>query len=184
MSERAPSRMTSDAFIDWAMNRPEGEKYELYRGEIIQMAPERSLHSEVKARFVQRILNAVDASHLPCQVFSDSMAVEVDKETIYEPDVVLRCGPRLPPNTTKLTDPLVVIEVLSLSTRNRDLTEKLSDYLRMTSLRHYLVVNAERRTVIHHERAPSGTIVTHIRIDQPIHLDPPGIEIADFFPKD
>jgi len=45
MSERAPSRMTTDEFIAWAMNRPEGGKYELYHGEIIQMAPERTLHS-------------------------------------------------------------------------------------------------------------------------------------------
>ena len=29
MSDPAPTRMTADAFIDWAMNRPEGEHYEL-----------------------------------------------------------------------------------------------------------------------------------------------------------
>jgi Uma2 family endonuclease len=181
MSERAPSRMTTDEFIAWAMNRPEGGKYELYHGEIIQMAPERTLHSETKFLLGHRLLAAIETQRLPCQVFGDSMTVEIEQHTAYEPDVLVRCGPRLPPDTMKVIDPLIVVEVLSPSTQRRDLTEKLSDYFRLDSVRHYLVVDAPRRTVIHHERMASGTIVTHTRIDQPVRLDPPGIEIADFF---
>jgi len=184
MSERAPSRMTSDEFIAWAMTRPEGEHYELYRGAVVQMAPERARHGEVKGRIYQRILNAVDAGALPCQVFVDSMAVEIDETTTYEPDVVLRCGPRLPPDAVKLTDPMLVVEMLSPSTRNRDVTEKLEDYFRVPSVRHYLVVNADSRMVIHHARDADGSIATRIIRDRPIRLDSPGIEIADLFPAE
>jgi Uma2 family endonuclease len=112
------------------------------------------------------------------------MSVEVDADTIYEPDVVVRCGPRLPPDTIKLADPLIVVEVLSPSTRNNDLTDKLVDYFRLPSVRHYLVVNPQTRIVVHHERTESGTIVIRLPTDRPIRFDPPGIEIADFFPAD
>jgi hypothetical protein len=33
------------------------------------------------------------------------MAVEVDDQTVYEPDALVRCGNPLPPDAIKLSDP-------------------------------------------------------------------------------
>ena len=68
------------------------------------------------------------------------MAVEVDEHTVYEPDALVRCGPPLPPNAVKLSDPIIVVEVLSPSTSARDVGAKLADYFRLPSVRHYLIV--------------------------------------------
>ncbi len=75
------------------------------------------------------------------------MAVALDEATTYEPDALVRCGPPLPDDAVTLTDPVIVVEVLSPSTRASDAGTKLDDYVRLHSLRHYLIVKAENRSV-------------------------------------
>jgi Uma2 family endonuclease len=48
------------------------------------------------------------------------MAVRIDSFTVYEPGASIRCGPRLPDDATEFDDPVVVVEVLSPSTRHID----------------------------------------------------------------
>src|SRR6185312_1016908 len=103
MTEPARVRMTSDEFIAWAMERPRGERYELVAGEVVAMAPERSAHALTKGQVFRRLAEAIEAAELPCTVYPDGMAVEIDAATIYEPDVLVRCGP--PPGESHLTFP-------------------------------------------------------------------------------
>lgn len=182
MSDAVPRpRMTADEFLAWAMERPETEHYELVAGEVVAMAPERLAHVRAKQRIFLRLTEAVTRQGLPCEVLIDGVVVEVDDFTVYEPDVLARCGPALSDETVRLRDPLIVVEVLSPSSRAVDTGLKFSDYFRIPSLRHYLVVRAETRTVIHHARTEDGTILTRIIRDGRLRLDPPGIEIADLF---
>ena len=181
MTEPARARMTSDAFIAWAMERPRGERYELVAGEVVAMAPERSAHALTKGRVFRRLAEAIEAARLTCTAYPDGMAVEIDDATTYEPDVLVRCGPPLPDDAVKVTDPVIVVEVLSPSTRARDAGAKLEDYFRLPSVRHYLIVKTENRTVIHHARDAAGNIATRIIRNGSIVLDPPGITLPDLF---
>ena len=63
-----------------------------------------------------------------------------------------------------------------------DAGEKLAGYFRVPSVRHYLIVSARRREVIHHARQ-SEKIETSIVTAGRIELDPPGISLAveDFY---
>jgi len=173
--------MTSDEFIGWAMSRPGGERYELAAGEVVAMAPERSSHALVKFRIARRLAEAVEAEGLSCTVYPDGMAVEVDEATVYEPDALVRCGAPLAEDAIKVTDPLIVVEVLSPSTRARDAGAKLEDYFRLPSVRHYLIVKTENQSIIHHARSLDGAIVTRIIRNEPILLDPPGIQLQGAF---
>lgn len=181
MSEQVLARMTSDEFIAWAMERPKGERYELVSGEVVAMAPERSLHALTKGAVFRRLAEAIERANLPCTAFPDGMAVEIGAATIYEPDAMVRCGVPLPEDAVKVTDPIIVVEVVSPSSRARDAGAKLEDYFRLPSLRHYLIVKTENRTVIHHARAAAGTVQTRIIREGSITLDPPGIVLRDLF---
>ena len=78
-----------------------------------------------------------------------------------------------------LDDPGVVVEVISPSSRGIDTGTKLADYFRLPSVRHYLVLQAETRRVIHYRRAEAGEIVTRILgEDATLALEPPGIEMS------
>jgi Uma2 family endonuclease len=72
--------------------------------------------------------------------------------------------------------------VLSPSTRARDAGAKLEDYFRLPSLRHYLIVKTENRTIIHRARDKAGIILTRIVRAGPILLEPPGITLTDCSP--
>jgi Uma2 family endonuclease len=182
MSDPAPGRMSSDEFIARAMEQPEGQRYELIAGQVVGMAPERSAHALTKFNIARRLAEAVERSGLPCSVYPGGMAVEIDATTMYEPDALVRRGPVSPPDTVKVTDPVIVVEALSPSTRARDAGAKLIDYFRLPSLHHDLIVRTEDRAIIHHARNPDGTILTRIVREGTLFLDPPGLTVTGLFP--
>jgi Uma2 family endonuclease len=182
---RAPARerMTTDEFLAWAMEQPEGERYELVAGEVVAMAPERLAHTEVKALVWLALRTAIGEAGVGCQALPDGASVEIDEHTTYEPDALVRCGERLPGDTVKLSDPVIVVEVVSPSSRARDVGAKLEDYFRLASVRHYLIVRTDSRSVIHHRRDEAGEIATRILRGGPLELDPPRlmVEVEAFF---
>jgi len=173
--------MTADEFIAWAVDQPEGEHYELAGGEVIAMAPERVAHARAKYHIARRLTTAIEATGADCETFIDGPAVVIDPTTVYEPDVLVRCGTDLQGDTVRISDPVVVVEVLSRSAKGRDTGAKLADYFRLPSLRHYLIVRAEDRIIIHHARTSDGPILTRIPHEGPIRLDPPGITLTEPF---
>jgi len=181
MGATAQKHMMADEFLAWAMEQPEGTHYELVSGQIVVVAPERAMHGMVKARVTQYIANAIDAAGLPCRTFVDSMAVRVNADTIYEPDVMVRCGEPLDRNAIEVTDPIIIIEVLSPSSSRRDTGSKLADYLSIPSVRHYLIVSTDTPLIIHHRRDETGAIATTILRDGAVRLDPPGIALSGLF---
>jgi Uma2 family endonuclease len=181
MSVTKPARMTADEFITWAMQQPEGQRYELVAGEVVGMAPECAAHARVKHRICEDLSQAIRAAELSCEAFPDGMSVRVDADTVYEPDALVRCGPRLDDDAVEVADPLIVVEVVSPSSASRDSSSKLEGYFRVPSIRHYLIVTIRNRAVIHHQRDDAGAITTRIIRDGAIRLDPPGIELTGLF---
>jgi Uma2 family endonuclease len=182
MSERAPARMTADEFLIWAMQQPEGRHYELEDGVVVEAAAERVVHAKCKFMIARRLAEAVEAASLPCEVYTDGIAVRIDATTIFEPDAMVRCGPQPPDDATEITDPMIVVEVRSPTSGWRDSGTKLEGYFQLPSVRHYLIVKTGNRSVIHHRRDEAGEIHTRIIANGPVPLDPPGIVLADFFP--
>ena len=82
---------------------------------------------------------------------------------------------------TEVVDRLIVLEVVFPSSHKRDSGVKLGHYFCIPSVRHYLIVNAKSKAVIHHCRDDAGGITTHIIRNGTIQLDPPGIELTDAF---
>ncbi len=181
MSATAPTRMTADEFIAWAMEQPEGQHYELVAGEVFAMAPERAAHGRMKGRMYNRLVEAIQMASARCEAFPDGMSVRVDAVTLYEPDAMVRCGAPIDDNATEVTDPVIVVEVVSPSSHKRDSGSKLEDYFRIPSVRHYLIVKTENQAVIHHRRDEAGAITTHIVRDGAIRLDPPGLTVTGLF---
>jgi Uma2 family endonuclease len=174
-------RMTVDEFLAWAEDHP--GRYELFRGEIFPMSPEVVGHTEIKGAIYVALLTAVRSRGLACHTLMDGPTVRVDSETAYEPDALVYCGDRLPPTALEVPNPVILVEVLSPSTRRVDVSRKLAGYFQLPSVAHYLVVDPTQRSVIHHARGASDTIVTRIVTDGAIALDPPGLalDLADIY---
>jgi len=172
-----PTRFTAAAFIAWATEQPRG-RFELSGGEIVAMAPERAAHTRTKLDAAIALRSAIAAGGLGCEALIDGMSVRIDEATVYEPDALVRCGPRTPDDAVEVSDPLIVVEVVSPSSRGIDTGAKLVGYFRLPSVRHYLVLDTEARVVIHHRRDDAGGIATTLLHDGSLNLDPPGLVVG------
>lgn len=168
--------MTVDEFLPWAEGK-EG-RWELHDGLPVMMSPERSLHAETKGEAFVGLRDAVRLHGLPCRVYPDGMAVRIDARTTFEPDVSVICGPRPPANTLALDNPAIIVEVLSPTTAAVDHGRKLSGYFSLASVEHYLILDPDRRVVIHHKRGNGDAMETRVLSDGRVKLDPPGFEVA------
>ncbi len=83
-------------------------------------------------------------SHLkgtPCTTFMADMKVRVGKNYVY-PDVVVDCG-NMAGDDYFSTAPLIIVEVLSRSTRRTDTTVKLLRYINLPSLQEYVLIESD-----------------------------------------
>lgn len=159
----------------WCAAQPRG-RFEREDGHIVAMAAERAVHARVKGAVYIALRRAITAAGLHCEAFPDGMTVETG-ENDYEPDALVNCGPFLDPHAVAVPDPVVIVEVLSPTTRTTDTSSKLDGYFQLPSVAHYLIVRPIQRRVIHHRRA-GDRIDTAILANGPIALDPPGIAIT------
>ena len=169
---------TVQDYLDWADTQSERRRTELINGQIVAMSPERADHNRIKLSICMALVQAVRLARLPCEVFTDGMTVPIDLHTAYEPDALIHCGPRIPPNQVTVPAPTIVVEVLSPTSAHSDTSAKLIGYFKIASIRHYLVIDPEQRSIAHHMRLNDGTVAANTQRSGTLRLDPPGIEIA------
>ena len=177
MEQPRQIEFTADEFIAWALAQPAG-RFELDNGVIVAMAPERVNHSRAKAHAWLALDTAIRARGLACEALPDGASVRVNERSVYEPDALVRCGPPAPGDAIEVNDPVIVVEVVSPSSRGIDRGVKLAGYFSLPSVRHYLIVDTADRVVIHHHRGEDGRIEARIRRDGMLTFDPPGLAIA------
>ena len=186
-------KLTVEEFLEWVETDPDARfefddgtmreksdvRFELHDGVVVAMAPERAQHVRTKLRAAMTLQAALAGQPSACESFVDGIAVRIDDRTTFEPDAFVRCGDPLDGDVREISDPMIVVEVLSPSTKSRDLGEKVEGYFLLPLLHHYLIVDPERRRIIHHRRqADSDALLTRIVSEGLIRLDPPGIEVA------
>jgi Uma2 family endonuclease len=165
---------TLDEFRAWHERQP--EVWEFIYGVPKLMAPGSKTHTLIKSNAGRLLGNALDQTG--CRALVDGAIIEVEGSSLI-PDLVVTCSP-LDFATPRVEDPIIIVEVLSPSNEKDDTGRKLALYLRIPSLRHYLVIEQDRRQIVHHQRRDDlgGAFLTSIAPPDPLRLDPPGIEIA------
>jgi Uma2 family endonuclease len=182
MSTHAAKRLTADEFLAWAEVQPNG-RYELFGGEVVAMAPEKADHARTKFRVCAALQAAIGRAGIACEAFVDGLAVRINDKTVYEPDALVNCGPRIAGDVMIAPNPTIVVEVLSPSTQHIDKTAKLIDYFSIPAVQHYVIVDTERRVAVHHRRGDGNAMATTIFRQGEIVLEPPGLrlDIAELF---
>lgn len=179
MAESLPAPMTVDEFLVWAEGRP--GRFELNGGTVMAISPENVGHLTAKASAYDALRAAIVDAGVACHALPDGATVRVDVGTAYEPDAMVYCGPRLPRRAVEVPDPVIVVEVVSPST-GHDRCGEIVGYFAVPSLHHYLIVDAERRVLIHHARN-GDEIATRILRGGALDFDPPGlvVRVEDLF---
>src|SRR5258706_3492583 len=159
MTASLPQLPHDYSFADYLVLERDSEvKHEFDAGEILAMSGGTARHSALAAK----IIAAMEVTRAPgCTVFTSDMRVRVvaTGRATY-PDVSVVCGPiEYDPEDaarTTITNPALLVEVLSVTTEKGDRGNKWMHYQRISSLQEYVLVGQETRVEIF-SRKSSGT---------------------------
>lgn len=130
-------------------------KHEFMDGEIFQMAGVKRNHSTISQNVSRSVGNQIEDK--PCEVHGNDIKVLIREGHYVYPDVSVVCDEiDFDSNNTTLLNPLVIFEVLSKSTENRDRGDKAEDYFKLESLRDYVMIAQNRVRVEHYSRIGGG----------------------------
>jgi Uma2 family endonuclease len=170
--------LTVDDYVAWAATQAEGARTELINGQIVTMSPEQVTHNRVKGSVYLALRRAVADSGLEAEVFTDGVTIPIDTHTAYEPDASVRMGSPVSGREMTISDPVIVVEILSPSSKHMDTSAKLIGYFRIDTVQHYLVIDPDARTVTHHSRGADGKVASATLASGAVQLDPPGLTVG------
>ncbi len=162
MTSPAPRpRVSIEAYL--SMEAAASEKHILWDGEVFSveaMAGGTPDHNTICANVIVEVGVALRSSS--CRVLTSDQKVWVPrKQGFVYPDAMVACG-RLalyPGTVDVVTNPAVIVEVLSEGTERFDRGEKFEGYRSVESVRHFVMVSSQRRLVEHYTRGDGGAWV-------------------------
>jgi Uma2 family endonuclease len=145
----APASKPYVAYAAYAAGEAQSDtKHEWLDGVVYDMAggtPERAgLTASVTALLVEQLRRK------PCRVFTSDLKIRVLATGLATyPDISVVCGQLAtdPEDRNAVTNPTVLVEVLSPSTEAYDRGEKFAHYRRLPSLREYVLVSQETQRI-------------------------------------
>jgi Uma2 family endonuclease len=141
MTQLAPRH--SHSFADYLETEEiSGIRHEFYDGEIYAMAGGTPEHAAMAAAITASLVRQLEGTG--CRVYSSDLRVRVLATGLATyPDVTVICGPsvRDPESATHVTNPKLVVEVLSPGTEEYDRGEKLEHYKQVPSLNAVVLVD-------------------------------------------
>jgi Uma2 family endonuclease len=121
------------------------DKHEYFRGEVFAMNGASITHNVIFSNTFNEIGNQLKGKS--CRPFGSDLRIHIPKNTLYTyPDISIICG-EIKTTDDKfdtVTNPSVIIEILSASTRNYDKGEKFTLYREIDSLQEYILIDSER----------------------------------------
>ena len=151
------TKMTLDEYMAWERTQP--QRNEFHRGEVFAMTGGRRGHYQVIVNLVSELRGRLRGT--PCKVFGEGMKVQIGADTVLYPDVFVTCDGEYSSYDTVIRDPLLVIEVLSPSTMAYDSGRKFTLYRGLPTLREYVLIDPDHRTVQGFRRRAQDEWVLH-----------------------
>lgn len=147
---------TEEAYV--AHERAADSKSELINGEIYAMSGAKPRHNVIALNTAAELQRQLRAAGSPCRVFNSDQRLrsETTGMNTYA-DAVVACGPTF--HTLygdALTNPKVIVEVLSTSTEDYDHGAKFAHYRTIESFVEYVLIAQRKRQVEHFRRLESG----------------------------
>ena len=130
-------------------NMPEDRRAELIDGVIYDMASPSPLHQMIAGMVYARILAFIEKNKGDCIPFIAPADVQLDCDdrTMVQPDVFILCKQDRLRRFGICGAPDFVLEIISGSTRKKDMTVKLTKYME-AGVKEYWVIDQEKRLLI------------------------------------
>ena len=147
-------RYTEDEYLTWEQDAL--CKSEYVRGEIRAMSGGTESHGAIAVNIASELRAALRGRG--CRVLPSDVKVRTADGIMRYPDVSVVCGPSQYHGKGRkvITNPLLIVEVLSDSTAMVDRGEKFREYLGIPSLTDYLLISQHGPLVEHYTRGEAG----------------------------
>ena len=128
---------------------PDERRVELIDGEIFDMAAPSALHQMILGELHLQFRECADRHGLPCRVFLSPCDVRLDNDnkTMVQPDLFVLCREFDIQNRRIDGAPDLTVEILSDSTRSKDLLLKTYKY-KNAGVREYWIIDPKRQIVL------------------------------------
>lgn len=127
------------------------ERFEYHDGIIVAMAGGTNRHNEIVTNLVVSIKPKAKKSG--CNYFSESIKLfRSNSDKYLYPDGMLTCNPLDKQTKNGVRSPLLVIEVVSKSSAQYDNSFKLKEYLKISSIQHYWIIQQDECFILHFHR--------------------------------
>lgn len=120
------------------------EKWEYYGDHAIRLSRGTPNHSLIQANLNYELKSRLKGKESPCRIYSSDLGLALKDESRYfHADLSIFCEKPLESKKIKhaLTNPSLIIEVLSKSTESRDRGTKQLEYMNLPSLHTYILVD-------------------------------------------
>jgi len=114
-------------------------KREYIDGRVYAMAGAGYNHNCIAANILRKFGNHLEGT--PCATFMADIKVKLGKDYVY-PDVLVDCS-KMRGDDVFSNAPVIIVEVLSRSTRKTDTTTKLIRYINLPSLQEYVLIEPD-----------------------------------------
>ena len=155
--DREQPSLTLSEFLAWDRlpGRSELSRYEFNNGAVIALSAAKLNHERVVRNLVVALSGHLDGT--PCEVFGSNLRLACEgSQGGFLPDASVVCDDADLGNDDEIRKPIVLIEVISRSTQSRDRSLKREHYLRIPSLREYVLIDYRLRRIDVHRRAQEG----------------------------
>ncbi len=147
------------------------QKHEYIDGSVYSMAGASNNHNLIATNATVTLGGQLRGK--PCRVFNSDAKIRVRSARgtrFYYPDLSVVCEPN-PANDSFHDLPVVVVEVISASTRRTDEYEKRESYLMIESLSVYILIEQKAPAVVVYRRCENGFVTeSYLGLDSIIPL--------------
>jgi Uma2 family endonuclease len=153
----APAHRIRYTYAEYvAFEESSNVKHEFLGGHIYAMAGGTPEHAALAAAAIGMLFAALRGGR--CRAHDADLRVRTPSGLATYPDVTVVCGPRELDRDDRnaVTNPTLIVEVLSRSTEEYDRGEKFEHYKSLASLRQYVLVSHQDRLVEVWSRSPDG----------------------------
>ncbi len=146
--------MTVEDYFEWELNQE--RKHEYIDGVVYEMPGVSDTHDAITVNIIYLFISCLD--RLRFNLRTAELRVQVSPSRYVYPDLtIVRGRPAFAdPSEYNLINPIVVLEVTSPSSQDRDRLEKLGYYYDVPSIEAYLIVDQHRVCAELHTRGDVG----------------------------
>lgn len=176
MEARELRRLTLDEYV--ALDRASEGRWEYVDGEAFAMAGASLRHNAIVVNVVVALATKLKGG--PCFPMLDSQKVATEAtHAFHYPDALVVCGAprRAEKDDHAITNPAILIEVLSPTTADYDRGAKFDHYKTIPELREYLVIFADRKRVEHRKRVGDSQWLITDHIGGEVFLESAGVRL-------